>query len=72
MPSEPGPSGATCVLCDQEITGYRTELHDLVIDDRRTVRICDDCAGKVLKWQSDRLATLFPTKAAKQRRERGR
>lgn len=70
MPSESGPGKPICALCEGEIAGYRAELHDLAIDEKRTVRICDDCANKVLKWQSARLATLFPTKALKRMQKR--
>lgn len=71
MPNDAGSPVIDCILCERAISGYRAELHDLVIDEQRTVRVCDDCAGKVLKWQTGRLATLFPTKAMKRRRQGG-
>jgi hypothetical protein len=60
----------TCVLCDQEIEHYSSDLNKLVINDTRSVSICNECIRKITGWQGERLAKLFPTKSLKKYRGR--
>ena len=59
-----------CILCEQIIENYNAEFHQLVIDDQHTVNICEACTRKVMKWQSEKLAQLFPTRMMKKRHRR--
>lgn len=54
-----------CVLCNESIENHRPEFHSLKINDQRTVDVCDVCARKFIKWQGEKLAKLFPTRAMK-------
>jgi hypothetical protein len=62
----------TCTLCEQPIEPYRAELHQLHLTEERTVYLCDACAQRLLTWQGERLARLFPTRALKRLRGSGR
>ena len=65
-------STTCCTLCEQPIADYSAALHDLRLSDARTVRICDDCGRKIMTWQGEKVAALFPTRAMKRRQERRR
>ncbi len=54
-----------CILCERDIAHYDPEYNRLKIDDGRSVHICRDCITKIMKWQSQKYASLFPTKAMK-------
>ena len=56
----------TCTLCERMIEKYQPALHQLVIDEHRSINICPDCVEKFAHWQQKKYAALFPTKAAKQ------
>lgn len=56
-----------CVLCEKEIKDYNSSFNHLVIDENRSVDICQECITKFVKWQGKMLAVLFPTRALKKR-----
>lgn len=56
-----------CTLCGKSIENYRPELHCLYIDDGHKADICPECMDKIMKWQGEKYAVLFPTNAMKKR-----
>jgi hypothetical protein len=54
-----------CALCKAEIQNYRKQFHHFEIDQARSADICSECIHKLLKWQQEHYATLFPTRTAK-------
>ena len=56
-----------CHLCEKPIKDYDSNFNHLIIDDTHEVDVCQDCADKVIKWQSKICAVLFPTKSMKKR-----
>ena len=54
-----------CTLCKKEIKNYHPDFNRLTIDDKTVLDICEDCEEKILKWQQEKIAKLFPTKAMK-------
>ena len=59
-----------CALCHEKIENYSAELHNLRLDAQRAVDICDECSRRFSKWQGDKLARLFPTRAMKKLRRK--
>lgn len=58
-----------CTLCKKEIKNYNIKFHHLLIDDDREVDVCSNCSDKIIKWQSNIIAELFPTKMMKKRKK---
>lgn len=56
-----------CSLCEKGIKNYSKHFNQLVIDGNHTFEICHNCIDKIIKWQQDKLTTLFPTSALKKR-----
>lgn len=54
-----------CALCKKSIDNYNAALHRMFIDEARSADVCSDCIAKFTAWQSQQLASLFPTKAMK-------
>lgn len=54
-----------CTLCKKPIEKYSIDFNYLLIDECNEINICLDCVDKVVKWQKNNLARLFPTKTAK-------
>lgn len=54
-----------CTLCQKEITKYDTFYHHLPIDENHSADICEACIEAFTKWQQQKYAVLFPTKAVK-------
>ena len=65
------PIPMRCVLCNRPIEHYDPGMHELRIDEHRTVAVCDDCTRKFIHWHGEKLARLFPTRAMKKRYGRG-
>ena len=54
-----------CLLCELEIKNFHPLLNSLKINEDRTVNICKGCFDKIVKWQKEVFAELFPTRRAK-------
>jgi hypothetical protein len=54
-----------CTLCDEKIEGYNPMFNQLKIDEKHIVEICSECNQKIITWQQNTYAKLFPTKSAK-------
>jgi hypothetical protein len=62
---EEGRMTDTCALCGRRIAEYDPRFHRLPIDETRAADICSSCIDAVMRMQRQKLAELFPTKAAK-------
>lgn len=56
-----------CSLCKKPIKDYNSGFHRFRIDKSCSADICPDCVDKLFKWQGEKYARLFPTKAMKNR-----
>ncbi len=54
-----------CALCEQAIAEYSKQFNHLIIDTTHEVDVCRSCIHKVMKWQQQEFATLFPSTRAK-------
>ncbi|MFA5333384.1 MAG: hypothetical protein WC376_02730 [Candidatus Nanoarchaeia archaeon] len=59
-----------CDLCRNNIEKYNPNFNHFVIDETHSINVCPKCIDKFIKWQSQILATLFPTTALKKRFEK--
>jgi len=59
-----------CTLCGSQIKNYNPVFNHIPINDTRSADICTECVQKIVKWQQDIYAKLFPTKAAKKLTEK--
>ncbi|MEI7542076.1 MAG: hypothetical protein WCJ94_02350 [bacterium] len=56
-----------CTLCKKAIDNYSVDFHQLKIDEKHLVDICNGCIDKIIKWQGKKYAVLFPTSFMKKR-----
>ena len=54
-----------CSLCKKNINKYSIDFNHLDIDENHSVEICSECFDKIVNWQKNIYATLFPTKTIK-------
>jgi hypothetical protein len=54
-----------CTLCKTDIGNYNPAFNHIDIDDSHGADICPECIRKIIKWQQNMYAKLFPTKTAK-------
>jgi hypothetical protein len=59
-----------CSLCEKQIKSYSAVFNHLIIDEKHGLDICTECADKIIKWQGQKYALLFPTKNMKKRYEK--
>ncbi|MFA5302999.1 MAG: hypothetical protein WC393_00490 [Candidatus Nanoarchaeia archaeon] len=59
-----------CELCRKTIEKYNINFNCFVVDENHSINICPECIEKFIRWQSQILATLFPTTALKKRFEK--
>jgi hypothetical protein len=56
-----------CTLCDKPIIKYDPSFNHLKVDESHAAEICPECFDKIVKWQQEIFARLFPTSAAKKK-----
>ncbi len=61
-----------CTLCKKSILDYHPDLNHLKINESCEIDICSECINVFMKWQQEKIAKLFPTKAIKKRYEKSK